>query len=304
LDPNLVEDVLRARSRAGRCIKAIVPVHIYGQTVDLDPILEMADRYGAIVVEDVAEALGATYKGRLPGLFGQSGVFSFNGNKMITTGGGGMLVTQDPRLAEHARKLATQARDHTPHYQHSEVGYNYRLSNVLAGVGLGQLCVLDERIVARRANFAYYVEALRDLPGIGWMPEAPWGRHARWLSCVTFDPAGFGATREDVRLVLEAENIESRPLWKPMHQQPVYASYDHVASGLAEHLFEVGLCLPSGSGLTEEERARVVAVVRAVAERRTPKGARPVWPRGAMSPGADPAHAPSDDHASSERVLN
>ena len=267
LDPNLVEDVLRARDQAGKRPKALVAVHLYGQTADLDPLVALCERYGVTLVEDAAEALGATYNGRAPGTFGQSGIFSFNGNKIITTSGGGMLVTDEADLAAHARKLATQARDAAPHYEHSEVGFNYRLSNVLAGIGRGQLRVLDERVDARRAHFAYYKEHLGDLPGVTFMPEAEWGRATRWLTCLTIDPDAFGADRERVRLALEEDNVEARPVWKPMHRQPIYAAYEAVGGAVADRLFERGLCLPSGSSLTEDERARVVSLVRGVHER-------------------------------------
>ncbi len=263
LDPNLLESVLKARAEKNAVPKALVLVHLYGQSADLDAIVPLCERYGVALVEDAAEALGATYKGRTPGTFGKAGIYSFNGNKIITTSGGGMLVTEDAEMARHARKLATQARDDAPHYQHSEVGYNYRLSNVLAGVGRGQLRVLEDRVEARRENFAYYQQTLGGLPGIGFMPEAPWGRHSRWLSCITLDPDAFGATREDVRLALESANIEARPLWKPMHLQPVYAPYEAHLTGVAEALFEDGLCLPSGSNLSAEDRERVVEGVRA-----------------------------------------
>ena len=196
LDPNLVEDVLRARDQAGKRPKALVAVHLYGQTADLDPLVALCERYGVTLIEDAAEALGATYKGRAPGTFGKAGIFSFNGNKIITTSGGGMLVTPDAELAAHARKLATQARDDAPHYEHSEIGYNYRLSNVLAGIGRGQLRVLEDRVDARRANFSAYQDALGDLPGVAFMPEADWGRATRWLTCLTIDPEAFGADRE------------------------------------------------------------------------------------------------------------
>lgn len=172
-----------------------------------------------------------------------------------------MLVSHDAALIAHAQKLATQARDPAPHYQHSEIGYNYRLSNVLAGIGRGQLRVLEERVAARRRNFAYYQQMLGHLPGLHWMPEAPWGRHTRWLTCLTIDPEWFGATSEEVRLALEAENIEARPVWKPMHLQPVFAGCEAVGGQVAEDLFAHGLCLPSGSNLTEHELARVVAVI-------------------------------------------
>ncbi len=273
LDPNLVEDVLRARDQAGKRPKALVAVHLYGQTADLDPLVALCERYGVTLIEDAAEALGATYKGRAPGTFGQSGIFSFNGNKIITTSGGGMLVTGDADLAAHARKLATQARDAAPHYEHSEVGFNYRLSNVLAGIGRGQLRVLDDRVDARRDHFAYYEEHLGDLPGVAFMPEAPWGRATRWLTCLTIDPDAFGADRERVRLALEGENVEARPVWKPMHRQPVYAAYEAVGGAVADKLFERGLCLPSGSSLTSEDRERVVGLVRSVHEASVRDGA-------------------------------
>ena len=199
---------------------------------------------------------------RAPGTFGLFGFYSFNGNKIVTTSGGGMLVSDDGELIAHARKLATQARDPAPHYQHSEIGYNYRLSNVLAGIGRGQLSVLEERVAARRANFDYYRRALGDVPGVEFMPEAPWGRHTRWLSCITIDPAEFGADREQVRLALEAENIESRPVWKPMHLQPVFKDCVVVGGEVAEDLFEHGLCLPSGSSLSQVDLERVVDAIR------------------------------------------
>jgi dTDP-4-amino-4,6-dideoxygalactose transaminase len=218
-------------------------------------------RHGVTLIEDAAEALGATYHGRSPGSFGRSAVFSFNGNKIITTSGGGMLVSDDGDLIRHARKLATQARDPAPHYEHSEIGYNYRLSNLLAAVGVAQLEVLEDRVQTRRCNFDFYRAALADLPGIEFMPEAPWGRHTRWLTCITVDPQAFGADREAVRLTLEARGIEARPLWKPMHLQPAYARYEVVGGRVSEALFERGLCLPSGSSLSGEELDRVVDAV-------------------------------------------
>ena len=265
LDPNLVEDALRARAASGRQAKALVAVHLYGQTADLDALTALCDRYGVALVEDAAEALGATYRDRSPGVDGAAGIFSFNGNKIITTSGGGMLVTGDAALAAHAKKLATQARDDAPHYEHSEVGYNYRMSNVLAGIGRGQLRQLEDRVDARRAVFDAYVRALGDLPGLAFMPEAEWGRHTRWLTCLTVDPDAFGATREDLRLALEAENVEARPVWKPMHLQPAYAGYEAVGGAVGGDLFRHGLCLPSGSAMTEADVARVVEVVRSVA---------------------------------------
>ena len=270
LDPDLVEDAFRARAARGRQAKALVPVHLYGQTADLGPLVELCERYGVAMVEDAAEALGASYEGRSPGTFGRAGIFSFNGNKIITTSGGGMLVTDRAETAAHVKKMATQARDEAPHYEHSEVGFNYRLSNVLAGIGRGQLRVLDERVDARRRVFDAYVDALGDLPGIAFMPEAPWGRHTRWLTCLTIDADAFGATPEAVRLALEAANIEARPVWKPMHLQPVYAGFEFVGGEVSTDLFERGLCLPSGSAMTDADVRRVVETVRAVAGVATP----------------------------------
>ncbi|HHW11256.1 MAG TPA: aminotransferase class I/II-fold pyridoxal phosphate-dependent enzyme [Firmicutes bacterium] len=261
MDPNLLAEAIEKRVKAGRPPKAVVVVQLYGQSANLDPIMELCGRYNIPIIEDAAEALGATYKGKTPGTFGLFGIYSFNGNKIITTSGGGMLVTANGELAAHARKLATQARDDAPHYQHSEIGYNYRLSNVLAGIGRGQLAVLEERVQARRRNFEFYRQALSDLPGIEFQPEAPWGRHTRWLTCITIDPDEFGVDRETVRLALEAANIEARPVWKPMHLQPVFQGYESVGGLVAEDLFERGLCLPSGSNLTEAELSRVVETI-------------------------------------------
>ena len=264
LDPNLVEDLFRQRAAAGRQVKALVPVHLYGQTADLGALVELCDRYGVTMIEDAAEALGATYRDRSPGTFGRAGIFSFNGNKIITTSGGGILVTDRAETAAHVKKMATQARDTAPHYEHSEVGFNYRLSNVLAGIGRGQLRQLDARVAARRRVFDAYVDTLGDLPGVAFMPEAEWGTHTRWLTCLTIDPEAAGVTREDVRLALEADDVEARPVWKPMHLQPVYAGYEAVGGAVAVDLFGRGLCLPSGSAMTEADVARVVRGVRRV----------------------------------------
>ncbi|NNB92731.1 aminotransferase class I/II-fold pyridoxal phosphate-dependent enzyme [Corallococcus exiguus] len=264
MDPALLEEELAMRARLGRLPRAVVVVHLYGQSADLDPLMATCDRYGVPVVEDAAEALGSTYKGRAPGTVGRVGIYSFNGNKILTTSGGGMLVSADGELVQHALKLATQARDTAPHYQHSEIGYNYRMSNVLAAIGRGQLHVLEDRVAARRANHAFYAEAFRDLPGIQFMPEAPWGRHTRWLTTLTIDPEAFGADREAVRTALERENIEARPVWKPMHLQPVFANFERRRGSVAEDLFRHGLCLPSGSNLTRRELERVVEAVQAV----------------------------------------
>ena len=267
LDPGLVEDAILARVKAGRPPRAVVPVHLYGQSADLEPILRVCARHGIDVIEDAAEALGAAYGSRQPGTLGRAGIFSFNGNKIITTSGGGMLVSDDAALVARARKLATQSRDPAPHYEHSEIGYNYRLSNLLAAVGRGQLRVLEDRVQARRRNFELYRGALGDLPGFAFMPEAPWGRHTRWLTTLTIDPSKAGFTREQVRLALEVENIESRPVWKPMHLQPLYRGCEVIGGRVSEQLFECGLCLPSGSSLSAAELQRVVEAVRNISQR-------------------------------------
>ncbi len=261
MDPALLAEALETRARTNRLPKAVILVHLYGQSADIAPVQAACDRYGVTLIEDAAEALGSTYQGRRPGVFGKLGIYSFNGNKIITTSGGGMLVSDDAALVTHARKLATQARDQAPHYQHSEIGYNYRMSNILAAIGRGQLEVLEERVQARRRNFDYYTERLGRMAGIDFMPEAPWGRHARWLTCITVDPAHFGADREAIRCLLEAENIEARPVWKPLHLQPIFAECESVCGEVAADLFARGLCLPSGSSLTVPELDRICTLV-------------------------------------------
>jgi len=266
MDPALLAEELETATRRGRAPKAVIVVDLYGQSADWDPILEACGRYGVPVIEDAAEALGATYKGRPVGGFGRLGVFSFNGNKIITTSGGGMLVSHELGLVERARSLATQARDPAPHYEHSEIGYNYRMSNLLAAVGRGQLRVLVERVTARRRNFEAYREGLGNLLGLKFMPEAGYGRGNRWLTCLAIDPDRFGATREDVRLALEADDIEARPVWKPMHMQPVFAGCRVVGGKVSGGLFEKGLCLPSGSNLAREDLERVINLVQGIAK--------------------------------------
>jgi pyridoxal phosphate-dependent aminotransferase EpsN len=264
MDPALACAAIEAKARAGRPPKALVLVHLYGQSADIAPIKACCDRHGVRLVEDAAEALGATYGERSPGSLGWAGIHSFNGNKIITTSGGGMLVTDDAETARQARFLATQARDDAPHYQHSTIGYNYRLSNVCAGIGRGQLLRLASKVTRRRGHFRAYQQALGDLPGVVFQPEAAWGQSTRWLTCLTIDPAVAGRAREDVRRALEAADIESRPLWKPLHLQPVFAGAETHGGAVAERLFAQGLCLPSGSGLTDEQRGRVVTAFRAV----------------------------------------
>ena len=251
LDPTLLEEELASCQRRGRLPKAAVVVDIYGQCASYGPILATCDRYGIPVVEDAAEALGASYDGRSAGTFGAMGVLSFNGNKIITTSGGGMLVSGQKRYIDRARFLATQARDPFPYYHHTNIGYNYRLSNLLAAVGRGQLETLDEKIERKRAiNDAYRVR-LRDIPGIEFMPEAPHARSTFWLTCILVDPALFGATADDIRLKLDAHNVEARPVWKPMHLQPVFRDCRVRGGAVTEDLFSRGLCLPSGCGLED-----------------------------------------------------
>lgn len=264
VDPDLLADELTRRAREGRLPAAVITVDLYGQPCHQEAILATCAEHGVPVVEDAAEALGSLYRGRPVGGFGRFGVFSFNGNKILTTSGGGALASDDGEAIAHARKLAAQAREPEVHYEHREVGFNYRLSNLLAAVGRGQLRVLEERVAARRRTFELYREALADLPGIGFLPEAPHARSNRWLTCITVDPAAFGTDREAIRRALEAEDIESRPVWKPMHLQPVFSDCEVAGGAVAEGIFECGLCLPSGSSLSDEDRDRVVtAIVRA-----------------------------------------
>jgi dTDP-4-amino-4,6-dideoxygalactose transaminase len=268
LDPNLLAEELEDAARRGRPIKAVLAVDIFGQCADYSAISALCRWYEIPLVEDAAEALGATYRGRPAGTFGQIGCFSFNGNKIITTSSGGMLVTASRTLADRARFLATQARRPLPYYEHAEVGYNYRMSNLLAALGRGQLRVLDERVRQRRRNFRFYCRALGNLPGIAFMPELLRGRSTRWLSCITVDPEQFGATREDIRLALERENIESRPVWKPMHLQPAFAGCRCRGGDVARRLFEQGLCLPSGSSLDGDDLTRIVQTIHATGKHR------------------------------------
>jgi dTDP-4-amino-4,6-dideoxygalactose transaminase len=262
LDPNVLEEALTKRDRFGQLPKAVIVVHLYGQSADMAAILGLCDRYEIPVIEDAAESLGATYQGQATGTLGRMGIYSFNGNKIITTSGGGMLVSQDTNLINRAKFLATQARDAAIHYQHSQIGYNYRMSNILAGVGRGQLRHLADRVAARRRNFAYYQQALQDLPGVTLMPEATFGRSNRWLTCLTIDPTQFGCDRTRVQATLAAAQIESRPVWKPLHLQPVFSDCDCFGGEVAVALFEQGLCLPSGSSLTIADLDRIVEVIR------------------------------------------
>jgi dTDP-4-amino-4,6-dideoxygalactose transaminase len=243
----------------------VITVDMYGQCADYEPLLAACDRYGVALVEDAAEALGASYGGRPAGSFGLAGVLSFNGNKIVTTGGGGMLVTDDGRVATQTRHLAAQAREPVPHYEHRTVGYNYRLSNLLAAVGRGQVQRLDDLIAARRETARHYRAALGDLPGLTFMPVAGYGVPNWWLTCLLVDPDRFGASRDRILEHLGRQNIEARPTWKPMHLQPVFQDCVMRGGAVSSDLFRRGLCLPSGSALTDHDRDRVVQAVRAVA---------------------------------------
>jgi pyridoxal phosphate-dependent aminotransferase EpsN len=265
LDPDVLSRALRERAAANRLPKALVVVHIYGQSADMDPILQACAEYGVAVIEDAAEAVGALYKGKPAGTLGAAGVYSFNGNKIVTTTGGGMLVSRDQAWVDKARFWSQQARDAALWYEHSELGYNYRMSNVLAGIGRGQLEVLDLRIQQRRAIAFRYRDAFADLPGVSLMPQAPYGLHTNWLSCFLIEEREFGCSRDDLIGALNAANIESRPVWKPMHLQPLYAHSEHFGGAVAEDLFRRGICLPSSSSLTDEQQLHVVNVVRKTA---------------------------------------
>jgi pyridoxal phosphate-dependent aminotransferase EpsN len=262
MDPNLLAEALAQRAKEGRLPRAIIVVDIYGQCAAWDEIRAVSAAHGVPLIEDAAESVGATYRGDWAGRFGALGIYSFNGNKILTTGGGGMIVSSDTAMIEHAHKLATQARDDAPHYEHSELGYNYRMSNVLAGIGRGQLRSLAGRIERKRQIFDYYRRALGGLPGVKFMPELPEGRSTRWLTCLAIDPVASGVQRDAVLAALEADNIEARPLWKPLHRQPLYRGTPSFGGALADRLFAQGICLPSGSAMTGDDLHRVVAAVR------------------------------------------
>ena len=272
MDPELLEEAIKGlkvresesrRVGEGKLPKAIVVAHLYGMPARMKEIMAVADKYGIPVVEDAAEALGSEYMGRRVGCNSKFGILSFNGNKIITTSGGGALISDDAALIEKARFLATQARDPAPHYQHSEIGYNYRMSNVVAGVGRGQLEVLDLRVKQHREFNQWYRELLKDVPGVTFQSEPSADFFSNfWLTCIVIDPALAGTDREKLRLAFEAANIESRPLWKPMHLQPVFAGCPAFVNGTSEKLFENGLCLPSGSNIDEEGRERIAEVLK------------------------------------------
>jgi dTDP-4-amino-4,6-dideoxygalactose transaminase len=267
MSPSALRTALEASARKNALPRAVVVVNLYGQSADYDPICAACDEYGVAVIEDAAESLGATYKGKASGTIGKLGIYSFNGNKIITTSGGGMIVGNDPELLQRARFLATQARDPAPHYQHSTVGFNYRMSNVLAGIGRGQLRVIEERVASRRAVFQRYAEQLRDVPGLSWMPDAPFGRSTHWLSTALIDPAVCSLDSAELIKQLAAQKIEARRIWKPLHLQPLFADcgyYTHNGGkSVADRLFETGICLPSGSNMSLEQQDRAIDALRA-----------------------------------------
>ena len=276
LDPELLTGLLKKRAARNRLPRAVVAVHLYGRSADMDPIFEICDRYEVPVLEDAAQAMGATYKGKHVGSRGAVSAFSFNGNKIITTTGGGMLMAQKPEWVDKARFWSTQARDPGIAYEHSDIGYNYRLSNVLAAIGRGQLRVLGERLQQRRAIFVRYCDAFADLPGIEPMPEPSWGVHTNWLSCFLIHQTQFGASRDEVMDALAAQNIEARPVWKPMHMQPLWIGIERVGGSVAEELFAMGICLPSSTSISLAEQERVITIIREQCRARVARSASSV----------------------------
>ncbi len=261
MDPDLLETAIKERIKKGKTPKAVIVVHLYGQPAQMDEISQICRRYDIPLIEDAAEALGSRYNGKKAGSFGRFAILSFNGNKIITTSGGGMLLSEEQAVIERARFLATQARDDAPHYEHSVIGYNYRMSNLLAAVGRGQLKVIEERVRRKREIFEFYRERLGRFEGIAFQPELKISRSNRWLTAITIDPDKTGTTRETVRLALEAQNIESRPLWKPMHLQPVFKDAPRYDNGVSEALFKDGLCLPSGTALCDDDLDRICTLI-------------------------------------------
>jgi len=255
MDPDLLEEAFEKYPD----VKAVIVVHLYGLSANMDRIVELCQKHNVTLIEDAAESLGTYYKGKHTGTFGQYGIFSFNGNKIITTSGGGMLVSEDAERIEKTRFWATQARDKARHYQHSEIGYNYRMSNICAGIGRGQLKVLDERVAKKKYIFEYYKENLKELEGISFMPINDWNEPNYWLSCITLE----GDVKPlDIMEALEKENIESRPIWKPMHLQPVFEKYDYIGGDVGKSLFNTGVCLPSDTKMTDEDLDRVCGIIK------------------------------------------
>jgi dTDP-4-amino-4,6-dideoxygalactose transaminase len=273
MSPAALERALAWCQTKGKLPRCVVIVNLYGQSADMDALLPICERYGVPVLEDAAESLGATYKGKASGSFGKLSVFSFNGNKIITTSGGGLLLGDDPHLISRARKLATQAREPARHYEHIEAGFNYRMSNVLAGIGRGQVKVLEARVAQRRAVFDRYVRAFADLTQVRWMPEPEWSMCTRWLSCFHLDVPNAPQWVDHVLSLLERHNVEARPVWKPMHLQPLYRDAKYFAHGddtggrypggdVSGRLFHAGICLPSGSNMSDAQQARVIELLR------------------------------------------
>lgn len=264
--PDLLEEAIKDRVNKGRKPKAIIFVHLYGMPAKIKEIVDIASKYEIPLIEDAAEALGSTFNGQKLGTFGKFGILSFNGNKIITTSGGGALVSNDKEAISKSRFLATQARDNAPHYQHSHIGFNYRMSNIVAGIGRGQMEVIDKRVSQRREINQWYKDLLQDVNGLSFLTEPDERYHSNhWLTAIEIDPEMTGGiTREDLRLEFEKNNIESRPLWKPMHLQPVFSDCPAYTNGVSEKLFENGLCLPSGSNLTDENKVRIETVLKRV----------------------------------------
>lgn len=279
MDPDVLEEALAERAKTGNLPRAVVVVHLYGQSADLDRLESVCARYEVPILEDAAEAVGTHYRGVHVGTRAPVSAFSFNGNKIITTSGGGMLVARDRSWVDKARFWSQQSREPKPWYEHEEIGFNYRMSNVLAGIGRGQLLVLEDRVAARRAVAFRYRDAFADLPGIELAPQADFGRHTNWLSVFLVDPEAFGATRDELIAALAKEDIESRPVWKPMHLQPIFRAYPSFGGGVSEDIFQRGICLPSSSSLSAVEQQRVIDVVRSVAQRTGARApARPTDP--------------------------
>jgi dTDP-4-amino-4,6-dideoxygalactose transaminase len=257
MDPEALEVAFDKYPQA----KAVIVVHLYGLAADMDPIIEICRKHNVPIIEDAAESLGTLYKGKQTGSFGDYGVFSFNGNKIITTSGGGMLVSNNEERIRKVRFWSTQSRDPARHYQHSELGYNYRMSNIAAGIGRGQLKVLDQRVAKKKYIFEYYKRKLSGLSGVHFMPVNEWNEPNYWLSCMTLDGT---VNSLQIMEALEAENIESRPVWKPMHMQPFFAEYDYIGQGVAEHIFEKGICLPSDTKMTDEDLSRICGIIKSL----------------------------------------
>jgi pyridoxal phosphate-dependent aminotransferase EpsN len=262
MDPNLLRDALKERTRIGKKPGAVIVVHLYGQSANIIEIKSICKEFDTLLIEDAAESIGAFFDTKMTGTIGNYGIYSFNGNKIITTSGGGMLVGQEKEKIEKARFLSTQARDPNPFYQHTSIGYNYRMSNVLAAIGRGQLTVLENRVDKRRENYDYYKKSLSELDCVTIIPRDVYGRGNCWLTCIVLDSKKSNITPEDLRISLEKENIESRPLWKPMHLQPIFSGYEAFVSGCSEQLFNSGLCLPSGTAISAADLERVVSIIK------------------------------------------